>query len=153
MGTVLTVYDCLLTVYDYGNSIWLFTDINGCCAGCMRMYVPRYCLWVIWMAIIRSGWVLQRLIVKMLWPLTSRLCPVVISWLSARPMHVEEYLTSWWLMSWPYLGCCCRTHLELVGLLLYLGCCCRTHSSLSAIISTAQAVPNLCGSRKVFLKY
>ena len=27
-------------------------------------------------------------------PLTSRLCPVVISWLSARPMHVVEYLTS-----------------------------------------------------------
>ena len=26
--------------------------------------------------------------------LTSRLCPVVISWLSARPMHVVEYLTS-----------------------------------------------------------
>ena len=27
------------------------------------------------------------------------------------------------------------------------------HSSLSAIISTAQAVPNLCVSRKVFLKH
>ena len=27
------------------------------------------------------------------------------------------------------------------------------HSSLSAVISTAQAVPNLCVSRKVFLKY
>ena len=27
-------------------------------------------------------------------PLTSRLCPVVISWLSARPMHVVQYLTS-----------------------------------------------------------
>ena len=26
------------------------------------------------------------------------------------------------------------------------------HSSLSAVISTAQAVPNLCVSRKVFLK-
>ena len=26
--------------------------------------------------------------------LTSPLCPVVISWLSARPMHVVEYLTS-----------------------------------------------------------
>ena len=26
--------------------------------------------------------------------LTSRPCPVVISWLSARPMHVVEYLTS-----------------------------------------------------------
>ena len=28
------------------------------------------------------------------WPLTSRLCPVVISLLLARPMHVVEYLTS-----------------------------------------------------------
>ena len=27
------------------------------------------------------------------------------------------------------------------------------HSSLSAVISTAQAVPNLCVNRKVFLKY
>ena len=27
-------------------------------------------------------------------PLTSRQCPVVISWLSARHMHVVEYLTS-----------------------------------------------------------
>ena len=27
-------------------------------------------------------------------PSTSRLCPVVISWLSARPMHMVEYLTS-----------------------------------------------------------
>ena len=42
----------------------------------------------------QSGWVLQRLTVMVLRPLTSRLCPVVISWLSARPMHVVEYLTS-----------------------------------------------------------
>ena len=27
------------------------------------------------------------------------------------------------------------------------------HSSLSAVISTAQAVPNLCVSRKIFLKH
>ena len=33
-------------------------------------------------------------IVMVLQPLTLRLCPVVISWLSARPMHVVEYLTS-----------------------------------------------------------
>ena len=39
-------------------------------------------------AIIRSDWVQHRLIVMVLRPLTSRLCPVVISWLSARPMHV-----------------------------------------------------------------
>ena len=45
-------------------------------------------------AIIRSGWVLQRLIAIVLRPLTSRLCPVVINWLSARPMHVVEYLIS-----------------------------------------------------------
>ena len=51
-----------------------------------------------WNAIIRSGWVLQPQIVTVLHPLTSQLCLVVTSWLSARPMHVVEHLTSRCLM-------------------------------------------------------
>ena len=39
-----------------------------------------------------------------------------------------------------------------------MGCCCAPignsdHSSLSAVVLMAQAVPNLCVSRKSFLKY
>ena len=73
------IYDCLLTsmaavqAEDVRASFLLVGDLN---------------------CHLRSGWVLQRLIVMVLRPLTSRLCPVVISWLSARPMHVVEYLTS-----------------------------------------------------------
>ena len=44
-----------------------------------------------------------------------------------------------------------RWFLTLFRLLLYIGN--SDHSSLSAVISTAQAVPNLCVSRKVFLKH
>ena len=60
----------------------------------LRMCVPLSCLWVIGMAIIRSGWVLQPQIVMVLQPLTSQLSLVAISWLSALPMHVVEHLTS-----------------------------------------------------------
>ena len=43
---------------------------------------------------ITSGWVLHPQIVKVLQPLTSQLSLVATSWLSARPMHVVEHLTS-----------------------------------------------------------
>ena len=56
------------------------------------------CLWVIWMAIIRSGWVLRPRTVMELPPLTSQQSLVAISLMSAQPMHVVEHLTSWWLM-------------------------------------------------------
>ena len=42
----------------------------------------------------RSGWVLKPQIVMVLQPLTLQLCLVAISWLSARPMHMAEHLTS-----------------------------------------------------------
>ena len=80
------------------------------------------------MTIIRSGWVLQPQIVMVLQPLTSQLYLVAISWLSARPMHVVEHVTH------PPIGN-------------------PDHSSLSAVISMAQAVPNLCVRRKVSLKH
>ena len=42
--------------------------------------------------------------------------------------------------------------------IVWVGCCCRhignsDHSYLSVVISMAQAVPNLCVSRKVFMKH
>ena len=52
------------------------------------------CASVKFWAIIRSGWVPQPQIVTVLQPLTSRLCLVATSGLSARPMHVVEHLTS-----------------------------------------------------------
>ena len=64
----------------------------------LRMWVPFSCLWVIWMAIIRRGFVLQPRINMVLQPLALQLCLVVISWLSAWPIHVVEHLTFWWLM-------------------------------------------------------
>ena len=91
------------------------------------------------MAIIRSGLVLQPRIVMVLQPLTSQLCLVEISWLSVQPMHVVVYLTSWWLM---FLTCKAAAPIGN-----------SDHSSLSAVISKAQAVPNLRISRKVFLKH
>ena len=78
--------DRILTVYKHQ---WLLCRLRIC--------VPLSSLWMIWMAI-RSGWVLQPQIVMVLQLLTSQLWLVAISWLSARPMHVMEHLTSWWLM-------------------------------------------------------
>ena len=89
----------------------------------------RLRMWVIWMAITRSGWVLQPQIVIVLQPFTSVLCLVVISWLSARPMHVVEH------------------DLLMTDAPVQYGSC------LSALISMAKAVPHLCISRKVFLKH
>ena len=61
----------------------------------LRMSVPLSCLWVIWMAIIRSGWVLRPRTVMELQPLTLQQSPVAISWSSAKPMLMVEHLTSW----------------------------------------------------------
>ena len=71
--------------------------IFDCCR--LRIFVPLSSLWVIWMTIIRSGWVLPPRTAMELQLLTSQLSPVAISWLSAEAMHVVEHLTSWWLMS------------------------------------------------------
>ena len=75
----------------------------------------------------------------MLRPLTSRQCLAAISWLSAQPMLVVELLTS---------RC---PDLVRVAVVIPIGN--SDASSLSAVISMTPAVPNLCVSRKVFLKH
>ena len=79
------IFDCLLI-------------INGWRSCRLRMWVPLSCLWVIWMPIIRSGWVLWPRIVMEWQPLTVRLCLIAFSWLLARPMHVVKLMTSLWLI-------------------------------------------------------
>ena len=70
-------------------------------------------------------------IVMVLRPLTSRLCPVVFSWFSARPIHIGGILDI--LMT-------DVPDLIQVAVVAPIGN--SDHSSLSAVISTAQAVPN-----------
>ena len=82
---------------DLDDRFFVRTSINVCQAD-RWMCLPFSCLWVIWMAIIRSGWVLRPWIVMVLQPLSAQLCPGAISWLLAQPTHVVEHLTSWWLM-------------------------------------------------------
>ena len=76
---------------------WLFTNINGCCAGWGYACLFPVCGWFDWPPLCRNGWVLWSLTVMVLQPLTLQLCPVSIRRLSAQPMHVVEHLTSWWL--------------------------------------------------------
>ena len=61
------------------------------------------------------------------------------------PTHTLNRWNNWppddWC-SWPSTGCCCSTHIGKVD-----------HSSLSAVISMAQADPNLCVRMKVSLKH
>ena len=85
------------------------------------------------MAIIRSGWVLQRLIVMVLQPLTLTWCCS-----HASGGILDLLMTDVPVLIW-------------VAVVAPIGN--SDHSSLSAVISTAQAVPNLCVSRKVFLKH
>ena len=74
---------------------------------------------------------------------TSQLSVIAISWLSAQPMHAVEHLTSILMTDVP--------DLVRIAVLAPIGS--SDHSSLSAVISMAQAVLNLCVSRKVFLKH
>ena len=73
------IFDCLLTsmaavhAEDERASFLFVGDLNGH---------------------VMSGWIIQPQIVMVLQRLTSYLCLVAISWLSARPMHVVEHLTS-----------------------------------------------------------
>ena len=100
------------------------------------MCVPLSCLWVI-----RSGWVLQPQIVMALQPLTSQLsgCDQLI----VGPTHARG----------GPLGLLMTDVPDLVRVSVVAPIGNSDHSSLSAVISTAQAVPNLCVSRKVFLKH
>ena len=65
------IVDCLLT------TIWLPCRMRTCGHLC--------CLWVIWMPIIRSGWVLRPRIVMVLQLFTSQLCLVVYTMSGKRP--------------------------------------------------------------------
>ena len=93
------------------------------------------------MAIIRSGWVLRPRTLMELRPLTSQQSLVAISWLSAQPIHVDE------------LDLLMTDVPDLVRVAVVAPIGNSDHSSQSAVISMAQAVPNLCVSRKVFLKH
>ena len=95
------------------------------------------------MAIIRSGWVLRPRTVTELRPLTSQQSLVAISWLSAQPMHVRGGTHDLLMTDDP----------DLVRVAVVAPIGNSDHSSLSAVISMANAVPNLRVSRKVFLKH
>ena len=77
------------------------------------------------MAIIRSGWGLPPRTVTEMQPLTPQPCPVAISWLLARPMHVDVTLDL--LMT-------DVPDLLRVAVVAPIGN--SDHSSLSAVIST-----------------
>ena len=93
------------------------------------------------MPIISSGWVLQPQNVMVLQPLTSQLSgsdQLVVGPTNARGGTLDLLMTD-------------VPNLVRVSVVAPIGN--SDHSSLSAIISMAQAVPNLCVSRKVFLKH
>ena len=94
------------------------------------------------MAIISSGSVLQPQIVIVLLPFTSHLCLFATSWLSARPMHVVHGTLDLLMTDVP----------DLVPVAVVAPIRNSDRSSLSAVISLARAVPNLCARRKVFIK-
>ena len=94
------------------------------------------------MDIIRSGWVLRPRIVMKLQPLTYQLSPVTISWLSAQSIARGGTLDL--LMT---------DVPDLVRVVVVAPIGNSDHSSLLAVLNMDQAVPNLCVSRKIFLKH
>ena len=96
------------------------------------MSVPLSCLWVIRMAIIRSDWVLRKRTVMELRPLTSQVsgCDQLV----VGPTHERCGTLDLLMTDVP--------DLEQVAVVAPIGN--SDHSSLSAVISMAQAVPNLC---------
>ena len=108
----------------------------------LRMCVPLSCVCLIWMPIIRSGWVLQPLIVMVLQPLTS---PTVsgCDQLVVGPSHARGWTLDLLIINVP--------DLERVAVAAPIGN--SDHSSLTGVLYVALAIPNLCVSRKVFLKH
>ena len=82
------------------------------------------------MAIIRSGWVLQ-------FATVSGCDQLVVG-----PTHARDGILDYLMTDVP----------DLIQVAVAAPIGNSDHSSLSAVISTAQAVPNLCVSRLVFLK-
>ena len=74
---------------------WLFTNMNGCSAGWGCACLFPVCWWIEW----PSSGVVEFYNHKSSWccSLWHQLCLVAISFLPARPMHME-HLTCWWLM-------------------------------------------------------
>ena len=95
------------------------------------------------MAIIRSGWVLQPQIVMVLQPMTSQLAVSGFDQLVVGSTHASDGILD--LLMTDVNGLVRVAVVALIGNL--------EPSSLSAVISMAQSVPNLCVSRKVFLKH
>ena len=68
------------------------------------------CLWVVWMAMIRSGWVQQPRIIRV-FPILKTVsgCDQFV----VGPTHERAWWNTWppdnWC-SWPSIGCCCRTY-------------------------------------------
>ena len=94
------------------------------------------------MGSIGSGWVLLPLTVTESQPLTLQQSPVAVSWSSAQP-HARGGTLDLLMTDVP----------DLVQVAAAAPIGNSDHSSLLAVISMAQAVPNLCVSRKVFLKH
>ena len=93
------------------------------------------------MAIIRSGWVLQPQIVSVTafdFATVSGCDQLIVGAAHSRGGTLDLKITD-------------VLDLVLVAVVAPVGN--SDHSSLSAIISMAQAIPNLCVSRKVFLKH
>ena len=105
------------------------------------MRMPRSCLWVTCMAFIRNGWVLLPQTVMVLQPL---LLPVSgFDQLVIGPTHARGGTLDLLMTDVP--------DLVQVAVVAPLGI--SDHSSLSIAILMAQAIPNLCVSKKVLLKH
>ena len=102
--------------------------------------MPLSWLWVICMAIIRSGWVLRPRTVMVLQPLTSHMCPGCTP-LVVGPTHARGGTLDLLMTDVP----------DLVRAAVVAPIGNSDHSSLPAVISMAQAVPNFCVGRKGFV--
>ena len=104
--------------------------------------MPLSWLWVICMAIIRSGWVLRPRTVMVLQPLTSHMCPGCTP-LVVGPTHARGGTLDLLMTDVP--------NLLRAAVVAPIGN--SDNSSLRAVISMAQAVPNFCVGRKGFVKH
>ena len=104
--------------------------------------MPLSCLWGIRMAIIRSGWVQPPRTVMELQLLTTQLSPVADQFV-ADPTYARGGTLDLLMTDVP----------DLVRVAVEASIGNSDLSSLQAVISMAQAVPNFCVGRKIFLKH
>ena len=105
----------------------------------MCMFFPE---WVIWMAIIRNGWVQWLRIIIVFQPLTSRLCLVAISWYRPDPCT-----------RWNSLDLLMTDLPDLVWNSVVEPICNSDLCSLPEVVAMVHSVPNLCVSKKIFLTH